>query len=146
MSLLFNTMSRLVIAFLPRSSHLLVSWLQSRPAVILEPKKRKSVTTSTFSSSICHAVVGADAMILVFLLFSFKLALGLSSFTVIKRLFSSSSLSPIRVLSSAYMRVLIFHLPILILAYNSSSLTFLMLSSYRLNKRGDSRQPYCTPF
>ena len=53
MSMLFNTLSRFVIAFLPRSSHLLISWLQSPFAVILEPKRRKSVTTSTFSPSIC---------------------------------------------------------------------------------------------
>ena len=65
MSLLFNTLSRFVIAFLPGSNHLLISWLQSLSAVILEPKKRKSVTASTFSPSICHEVMGPDAMILV---------------------------------------------------------------------------------
>ena len=54
MSLLFNTLSRFVSAFLPRSNHLLILWLQSLSMVILEPKKRKSVTTSTFSPSICH--------------------------------------------------------------------------------------------
>ena len=64
--LLFNTLSRFVIAFLPRSKRLLISWLQSRSAVILEPKKRKFVTASTFPPSICHAVMGPDAMILVF--------------------------------------------------------------------------------
>ena len=58
MSLLFNMLSRLVIAFLPRSKRLLISWLQSLSAVILEPKKIKSVTISTFSPSICHEVVG----------------------------------------------------------------------------------------
>ena len=79
MSLLFSTLSRFVIAFLPRSKHLLISWLKSPSAVILEPKKRKSVTTSTFSPSICHEVMGLDAMILVFLIFGFKLALSLSS-------------------------------------------------------------------
>ena len=63
MSLLFNMLSRLVIAFLPRSKHLLMSWLQSPSAVILEPKKVKSLTVS---SSICHEVMGPDAMILVF--------------------------------------------------------------------------------
>ena len=65
-SLLFNTLSRLVIAFLPRSKRLLISWLQSPPAVILEPKKIKSVTVSIVSPSICHEVIGSDAMILVF--------------------------------------------------------------------------------
>ena len=65
MSLLFNTLSRFVIAFLPRSTHL-ISWPQSLSTVILEPKKRKSVTASTFSPSTCHAIMGLDAMILVF--------------------------------------------------------------------------------
>ena len=65
MSLHFNTPSSFVIAFLPRSNYLVISWLQSPSTVILEPKKRKSVTTSTFSSSICHAVMGPDAMTLV---------------------------------------------------------------------------------
>ena len=63
MSLLFNMLSRLVIAFLPRSKHLLISWLQSPSTVILEPKKRKSLTVSIASLSICHAVMGPDAMI-----------------------------------------------------------------------------------
>ena len=66
MSLLFNMLSRLVITFLPRSQRLLISWLQSPSAVILEPKKIKSDTVSTVSPSICHEVIGLDAMILVF--------------------------------------------------------------------------------
>ena len=66
MSLLFNMLSRLVITFLPRSKHLLISWLQSPSAVILEPKKIKSATVSTVSPSICYEVMGPDAMILVF--------------------------------------------------------------------------------
>ena len=66
MSLLFNMLSRLVIAFFPRSKDLLISWLQSPSAVILEPPKIKSVTASTFSPSIYHEVMGLDAMILVF--------------------------------------------------------------------------------
>ena len=66
MSLLFN-MSRLVIAFLPRSKHLLISWLQSPSAVILELKKIKPVTVSIVSPSICHEVIGLDAMICIFL-------------------------------------------------------------------------------
>ena len=64
MSLLFNTLSRFVIAFLPRSKHLL--WLQSPSAVILEPKKIKSVTVSIVYLSICHEVMGPDAMIFIF--------------------------------------------------------------------------------
>ena len=66
MSLLFDTLSRFVIAFLPRSKCLLTSQLQSLSAVILEPKKIKSVTASTFSPSICHEVMGPDAMFFVF--------------------------------------------------------------------------------
>ena len=66
MSLLFNMLSRLVITFLPRSQRLLISWLQSPSAVILEPQKIKSDTVSTVSPSICHEVIGLDAMILVF--------------------------------------------------------------------------------
>ena len=66
MSLLFNILSRLVITFLPRSKRLLISWLQSPSAVILQPKQIKSVTVSTVSPSICHEVMGPDAMILVF--------------------------------------------------------------------------------
>ena len=66
MSLLFNILSRLVIASLPRSKRLLISWLQSPSAVILEPKKIKSLTASIVSPSICHEVMGPDAMILVF--------------------------------------------------------------------------------
>ena len=66
MSVLFTMLSRLVIAFLPRNEHLLISWLPSPSAVILEPKKIKSVTVSIVSPSICHEVMGLYAMILVF--------------------------------------------------------------------------------
>ena len=72
MSLHFNMLSRLVITFLPRSKHILISWLQSPSAVILEPRKIKSATVSTVSPSICHEVMGPDAMILVFGILSFK--------------------------------------------------------------------------
>ena len=67
MSLLFNMLSRFVITFLLRSKHLLISWLQSPSAVILEPKKIKSVTVSIVSTSICHEGIGPDAIILSFL-------------------------------------------------------------------------------
>ena len=140
MSLLFNTLSRFVITFLPTSNRLLISWLQSASAMILEPKKRKSVTASTFSPPICHEGMAPDTMILVFLILSFKLALSLSSFTLIKRLFSSSSLSAIRIVSSAYLRLLMFLPPILIPACNSSSPAFLMMcSAYRLSKQNVRR-------
>ena len=66
MLLLFNMLSRLVITFLPRSKHHLISWLQSPSAVVLEPTKIKSATVSTVSPSICHEMMGPDAMILVF--------------------------------------------------------------------------------
>ena len=66
LSLLFNKLSRLVITFLPRSKHLLISWLQSQSAVILEPKKIMFVTVSIVSPSICREVVRPDALILVF--------------------------------------------------------------------------------
>ena len=103
-SLLFNMLSRLVISFLPRSKRLLISWLQSPSAVILEPKKIKWVTVSIVSPSICHEVLGPNAMILVFWMLCFKPAFSLSSF--FKRLFSSSPLSAIRVVSSAYLRLI----------------------------------------
>ena len=112
-SLLFNMQSRLFITFLTRSKRLLISWLQSPSEVILESPKIKSAIVSTISPSICHEVMGQDAMILVFLMLSFKPNFSLSSFTFIKRLFSSL-LSAIRVVSSAYLRLLVFLLAILI--------------------------------
>ena len=77
MSLLFNMLSRIVITFLPRSKRLLISWLQSPSAVILEPPKIKSVTVSP---SIVHEVMGPDGMILVFWMLSFKQMFSLASF------------------------------------------------------------------
>ena len=94
MSLLYNMLSRLVMTFLPRSKHLLISWLQSPPAMILEPPKIKFPTVSTVPSSICHEVMGPDIMILVFWMLSFKPTFSLFSCTVIKRSFSSSSFLP----------------------------------------------------
>ena len=84
---------------------------------------------------------------LSFLNIEFKPAFSLSTFTFIKRLFSSSSLSPIRVVSSAYLRIMIVLLEILILACGSSSLAFCMMySAYKLNKQGGNIQPWRTPF
>ena len=77
MSLLFKMLSRLIIDFLPRSKHLLILWLQSPSTMILDPKKRKSVTVSIVSPSICHVVMGPDAMILVSWMLSFKWAFSL---------------------------------------------------------------------
>ena len=124
MSLLFNMLSRLVITFLPRNKRLLISWLQSPSAVILEPRKVKSATVYTVSPSICHEVMGPDAVILVFWMLSFKPTFSLSSFTCTKRLFRSSSLSAIRVVSSEYLRLLIFLPAILIPPCASSSQHF----------------------
>ena len=143
MSLPFNMLSKFVIAFLPRSKHLLISWLQS-PAVILEPKKIKgclSVTVSIVSPSVCHEVMGPDAMVLVFWILSFTSAFPPFSFTFIRRLFNSS-LSAVNVVSLAYLKLLIFLLAVLILACASFSLAFRMMYSIcKLNKQGDNIQP-----
>ena len=91
--------------------------------------------------------MGPDAMILVFRMLNFRQTFSLSSFTFIKRLFSSSLLSAIRVVSSAYLRLLICLPAILIPACASSSPAFLMMySAYKLNKQGDNIQPWCTTF
>ena len=195
MSLLFNMLSRFIIAFLSRSKPLSISWLQSPFAVILEPKKIKSVTFYCFpiylpwtarkdwgqekkgmtedeinghgfgwtlgvgdgqgSLACCGSwgrkesdtterlnwteLMGLDAIILVFWMLGFKPAFSLSSFTFIKRLFNSSLLSAIRVVSSTYLKLLIFLLAILIPACTSPSPVFhMMFTAYKLNKQGDS--------
>ena len=91
MSLLFNMLSRLVLTFLPRSKRLLISWLQSPSAVILEPKKIKSDTVSTVSPSICYLVMSLEAMIFIFWMVGFKPAFSLSFLSFIKRLSSAFS-------------------------------------------------------
>ena len=147
MYLFFNTVSVFVIAFLPRSKCLLFSWLQSPSAVILEPRKNKvchcfhcfPIYLSWSDGTRCHD--------LSFWMLSFKPALSLYSFTFIKKLFSSSLLSAIRVVSSAYLRLLIFLPAILIPACSLSRLPFLMMySAYKLNKQGDNIQPWHTLF
>ena len=149
MSLLLNMLSRLLIAFLPRSKRLLISWLKSPSAVILEPPEIKSLTVSIVSPSICHEVMGSDAMILVFWMLSFK--------PVFHSLVSPSSstkgsLVPFCFLPLAwyhlhYLRLLIFILAVLILACDSSSLVFPMVySACKLHKQGDNIQPWCIPF
>ena len=140
-------LSQFVIAFLPSSKHLFISWLQSLSAVILEPKKMKSVTVSNFYPSVCHEMMGPDAMILGFWVLSFKPAFLLSSFTLIKRLYSSSLLCTIRMVSFTYLRLLIFFPAILIPACDLSSLAFhMMYSACKLNMQGDNIQPWYTPF
>ena len=127
-SLLFNMLSRFVIVFLPRSKHLLIQWLHSLSTVIWEPRKNK---ICHFFPSICHEVMEADAVIFVFWMLNFKPAFSLSSFTFIRRLLSFSLLSGIRVVSSAYLRLLIFLLQVLIPACDSPSPAFqLMHSAY----------------
>ena len=139
-------LSRLVIAFLARSKHLLILRLQSPSAVILEPKKIMSLTLSIVSQSVFHEVMELDAMILVFWMLNFKPAFSLPSFTSIKRLFNSFSLSAIRVVSSVYLRLLIFLAAIFIPACASFSLAFCMMySAYKLNKQGDNIQLWRTP-
>ena len=128
MSLLFNMLFRLVKSFLPRSKHLLISWLQSPFAVILDPRKIKFDTVSSVSPFLSCEVMGPDVMIFIFWMLSFKPAFSFS-FTFIKRLFSSSLLSAIRMVSFAYLRLLIFLPAILILACVSSSPAFHMMYS-----------------
>ena len=100
-----------------------------------------------FTPSICHEVMGPDVMILVFWMLTFQPTFSLSSCTFTRRLFSSSSLYAIRVASSAYLRLLIFLPAILILACASPSLAFhVMYSACKLNKQGDNKQPWRTPF
>ena len=145
MSLLFNMLSRLVITFLPRSNCLLISWLQLSSVAILEPPQSK----------VCHYVRcfpiyllwsdGTRCHDLSFLNVDFQA--NIFTFTFIKRLFSSSSLSAIRVVSSVYLRLLIFLLETLIPACASSSPAFLMMcSAYKLNKQDYNIQLWCTPF
>ena len=147
MSLLLNMLSRLVVTFLPRSKRLLISWLQSPSAVILEPKKNK-----VWHCFHCFPIYfpwseGTRCPDLRFLMLSFKPTFSLSFFTFIKRFFSFSSLSAIKVVFSAYIRLLIFLLAVLIPACASSSLAFHMIySAYKLNNRGDNIQPWHTPF
>ena len=130
MSLLFSMLSRLVTAFLPRSKRLLISWLQSPSAVILEPKKIKSDAVSTVS----HLF---PMKWFIFWMLSFKPNFSLSSFTYIKRLFSSSSLSANLICLSDVVDIL---LEIVIPAFH------MMYSAYKLNKQGDNIQLCCTPF
>ena len=146
MSLLFNMLSRFIIAFLPRNRHLLISWLQSLFAMILETKSLQYATVSIFSLSICHGVIGPGVMNLVLWMLSFKPAFSCSSFTFIKGLFSSSLLSAIRVVSSAYL-LLIFLPVVLILACHLSNPAFHRIcSAYKLNKQSDKKQSWHTPF
>ena len=135
MAVFFNT-SRFVIDFLPRSKCLLILWLLSPLAVILETKKIKSASFH-FSPSICHEVMGLDAILVCWIL-SFNPPFSLS---FIKKLISFSLLFAIRVVSSACLRLLIFIKAILLSACDSCSLVFCIIySGCKLNKQGDKIQ------
>ena len=143
MSLLFNMLCRFV--FPSKEQQLIISWMQLLFTVILEAKKKENLSLlPTFYPSVCHEVMGPDTMIFVFWMLSFKLAFSFSSFTFIKRLFSSSLHSTIRVVSSAYLRLL-FLPTVLITACESSSLPGMYFAK-KLNKQSDNIQPCCTPF
>ena len=128
MSLLFNTLSWFVIAFLPRSKRLLISWLQSLSAVILEPKKIKCVTLHFFPIYLPWSE-GTGCYDLCFFNVEFQVSFFISSFRPHEGLFSSSSLSAIRVVSFAYLRLLMFLPAVLNPACESSSLAFWMMYS-----------------
>ena len=133
MSLLYNTLSSFVMVFLPRSKCLLVSGLQSLYQWFWSLRK-ENLSISILSLSIGHEVMGPDAIILVFSMLNFKSAFSLSSFTFIKRLFSSCLFSAVRVMLSAYLTLLIFLLAILIPVCDSSGLAFcLMYTAYQLS-------------
>ena len=147
MTLLFNMLSRFVIALLPRSICLLISWLQSPPAVILEPPKIVYHCFHCFP----NYLLGSDGTRwhdLHVLNVEFKLVFSVSFFTFIKMFFSSSSFSAITLVSCEYLRLLIFLPAILIPAYASSSLAFCMMysgySGYKLNEQGDNTQHWRT--
>ena len=115
--------------------------------MILDLKKIKSVTVSVVTPSICHEMMGPDVIILVFWMLSFKPSFSHSSFTFIKELFSSSLLSTIRMVSSTYLRLLIFLLALLISPCASPSPAFhMMYSAYKLNRQGDNILPWHTTF
>ena len=147
MSLLFNMLSRLVITFLPRSECFLISWLQSPSVVILELKKNK----------VCHCFHcfpiyfpwsdGTRCHDLSFLNVEFSAKFFTLLFYFHQEALSSSSISAIRVVSSAYLKLLVFLPAILIPACASSSPVFLLMhSAYLLNKQGYNIRPWLTPF
>ena len=152
-SLLFNTLSGFVLAFLSR---FVICFVRSMSDFMAAVTIR--IDFRAQEEELCHYFPcfpfylpwrnGAKCQDLSFLLIiSFKPALSLSSFTLIKRIFRSISLSAVRVVPSTYLRLLVFLQPVLTPACDSSSLAFLMMcSAYRLNKQGDSGQPCHTPF
>ena len=140
MSLLFNMLSRFVTAVLPRSKHLFISWLQSPSAVILEPKKIKSVTVSIFSPSICHEMMELKAMILIFWMLSFKPNFHSLSFS------SRASLVPLHFLPLGWCHRHIWGFWYFSGSLVSSLAFYMMYSAWKLNTQGGSREPCLTPF
>ena len=139
-------LSRLVITFLPRSKSLNFMAAVTIRSDFGAPQNKVSYYFHCFPT-ISHEVTGTDATISVFWILRFKPTFSLSSFTFIKRLFSSSWLSTLKVVSSAYLRLLIFLLAILIPACDSSSLEFhTAYSAKKLREQGDNIQFCCTPF
>ena len=142
MSLLLNMLSRFVIAFLPRSKCLLISRLQSRSALVFEPKKIKFPSVSIFFSIYLPWSDRTRSMILLFEC-SVLRQLFYSSFTCIEKLFRSSSIYAIKVVSSVYLRLLIFLKAILIPDWVSSSpACHRIYSAYKLNKQGHNIEPW----
>ena len=146
MSLVFNMLSRFVIAVFPRSKYHFISWLWSQSAVILEPKKINLSLLPLFplllpwsDGTTCHD--------LNFLNAEFQASFFTLLFHPHQEVVYSSSLSPIRVVSSSYLRLLVFPLGVLIPACDLSNPAFLLMySAYKLNKHGDKIQPWCIPF
>ena len=142
MSLLLNMLSRFVIAFLPRSKCLLISRLQSWSALVFEPKKIKFLSVSIFFSIYLPWIDRTRSMILLFEC-SVLRQLFYSSFTCIEKLFRSFSISAIKVVSSVYLRLLIFLKAILIPDWVSSSpACHRIYSAYKLNKQGHNIEPW----
>ena len=136
---------RLVKIFLPRSKCILISWLKSMSEWFWSPQNQVCHSFQRFHICLWWSD-GTRCYDLVFLMLSFKPKFSLSSFTFIKRFFSSSSFYAIRMVSSAYKRLLILFLAILIPACASSILAFTMMyTEYKLNKQGDNIQSWCTP-
>ena len=148
MSLLFNMLSRFVIAFLLRSKCFFFNFIAAVTICNdLRAQENKICHCLDFPPFICCEMVGLDVMILVFFMLNFKPYFLLSFLTLIRRLFTSSSFSAIRVVSAAYLRLLIFLPVILIPACGSYNPAFhMMYSAYKLNKQSDIVKLCCTPF
>ena len=145
MSLLFNTLSRFVIAFLPRSSHFLISWLQSPSAMILESKERKSVIASTYSP-ICHEVMGPNAMILVFLVWVLNWLCYSPSSPSSRGSLVSLCFLPFERYHRHMWGCWCFSRQSWFQLVAHPAQRFAWCTLYKLNKQGDSIQTYCTPF